>query len=577
MKPATPYIISILLGTALALTACAPEKITGNSGVEKPASKQAKPIAEMPAPFLYLAAQNAIKDGNANLAIKLLEALSKKDPAAIEPRQQLVELLLLKAQFDKAKAHTDILLENKDLTPKQLELINMMKARALVGKGSVDEALDALNVFLSQYPVNIPARDLQIRILSSKKRIDEALIAIDEAIRSEDLAEFRLLQSQLLINKGDTGGAKLSLQRLQELEPDNATAAIMLSSIALKENNQNLAEEVLRNFLDSYPDSLPAGNALGSLLTQQNRLAEAILVYRNIAAQTGNNPAVLQTLGLLYLQFKEYKQAEETFRKLYEAQPNSSNRFYLAASLEALEKDDEARKIYVLIDKKAHLYTDAQMRLAGMDFRQDDMGAAEQRIKSVLHGHPRHLNAHLLLSAIRINQKKYRQLLDESEPVLALPKLPPQLLLNRAVAFDHFKEYEQAEAMLKRILTHHPKHSESLNFLGYIYALQGVQLNEAETLIKRALTHKPNDGYYMDSLAWVYYKNGEYAKALSTQEKAIEIISDDAVMFEHIGDILWRTGDKNAARNAWQKSIDLKSDQPDLLKRKIAEGLKKSE
>jgi tetratricopeptide (TPR) repeat protein len=577
VKPAEPYIIPILLITALALTACAPKETTGSSNVEKPAAKQARPIGDMPAPFLYLAAQNAIKDRNPNLAIKLLEALTQKDPTAIEPRQQLTELLLQKAQFDKANTHVDILLENKDLTPKQLELMSMMKARALVGKGSIDEALEVLNAFLDQHPVNIPARDLQIRILSSQKRIDEALIAINEAIRTEDLAEFRLLQSQLLINKGDTDGAKLSLQRLQELGPDNATVAIMLSSIALKENNQKLAEEVLRNFLDSYPDSLPAGNALGSLLAQQNRLAEAIIVYRNIAAQTSNDPAVLQTLGLLYLQFKEYKQAEETFRKLYETRSNDSNRFYLAASLEALERDDEARKIYVLIDKKAHLYTDAQMRLAGMDFRQDDLNAAEQRVKSVLRDHPRHPNAHLLLSAIRINQKKYRLLLDESEPVIAVTRLPPQLLLNRAVAFDHFKEYKQAEAMLKRILAHYPKHSESLNFLGYIYALQGVQLSEAEALIKRALVHKPNDGYYMDSLAWVYYKNSKFAKALRTQKKALEIITDDAVMYEHIGDILWRTGDKNAARNAWRKSIELKSDHPLLLKRKIAKGLKKSE
>lgn len=577
MKTAAPYTILILLIAALALTACVPKKTTGSPDEEKAATRQAKPISEMPIPFLYLAAQNAIKDGNPNLAIKLLEALTEKDATAIEPRQQLIELLLQKAQFDKAKEQIDILLENKDLTPIQLELISLMNARALVGKGNADEALEALNVFLKQYPANVPARDLQIRILSSQKRITEALIAINEAIHADDIAEFRLLQSQLLINKGDTDGAKSSLQRLQELDPDNTTAAIMLSSIALEEGDQKLAEEVLRNFIDSYPDALPVGNALGNLLAQQDRLAEAILVYRKMAAQTGNDPAIMQTLGLLYLQFKEYKQAEETFRKLYETQPSNSNRFYLAASLEALERDDEARKIYALIDKQAHLYSDAQMRLAGMDFRQDDMDTAIQRLKGVLRKSPRHLNAHLLLSAIRINQKKYRLLLDETESITALPKLPPQLLLNRAAAFDHFKDYKNAEHTLKRILTHHPKHSESLNFLGYIYALQGIQLSEAEALIKRALVHKPDDGYYLDSLAWVYYKNGKYAEALRTQKKAMGVITNDAVMFEHLGDILWRADDKQAARNAWRESIKLKSEHPDLLKRKIAEGLKETE
>jgi tetratricopeptide (TPR) repeat protein len=217
------------------------------------------------------------------------------------------------------------------------------------------------------------------------------------------------------------------------------------------------------------------------------------------------------------------------------------------------------------------------MRLAGMDFRQDDMDATEKRLKRILKGNSKHLEAHLLLSAVRISQKKFQLLLDESESILTLIKLPPQLLLNRAVAFDHFKNYELAEEMLRRILVHYPKHPESLNFLGYIYALQGIQLNQAEALIKRALVHKPDDGYYMDSLAWVYYKKGDYIRALRTQEKALEIVADDPVMMEHLGDILWRTGDKKAARNAWQKSIELKSENPDLLKRKIAEGLKEPE
>lgn len=567
----------ILLLTVLLLTACVPKETTGSSKVEKPVTKQDRPMSEMSTPFLYLAAQKAMKDGDSNLAVQLLEALTTKDPAAIMPRQQLIELLLHQAKFDKAATHIDILLENKDLAPKQLELMSLLKARSQAGKGNADAALATLGTFLKQFPANIMARDLQVRILSSQKRIDEALAALDEAIRAKDIVEFRLLQAQLFINKGDTGGAKSSLQRLQELAPDDTTAAIMLSSIAIKENKQQLAEDVLRNFLDSHPDSLPVGNALGRLLAQQNRLAEAILVYRDIATQTGNEPAVLQTLGLLYLQYKEYKLAEDTFRKLFETHPTDASRFYLAASLEALERDDEARKTYALIGKESPLYTETQMRLAGMDFRQDDMDATEKRLKRILKGNSKHLEAHLLLSAVRISQKKFQLLLDESEIILTLIKLPPQLLLNRAVAFDHFKNYELAEEMLRRILVHYPKHAESLNFLGYIYALQGIQLNQAETLIKRALVHKPDDGYYMDSLAWVYYKKGDYVRALRTQEKALKIVADDPVMIEHLGDILWRTGDKKAARNAWRKSIELKSENSSLLKRKIAEGLKESE
>jgi len=570
-------IALILLLAVLALTACVPKKTAVSPDAEKPVPAQSQPMSKMDPPFLYLAAQNAIKDGDPALATELLEALTTKDPAAIMPRVQLVELLLQRAQFDKAASHIGILQKNRDLTPEQLEVINLLQARILAGKGDEDAALATLDVFLKQHPQNVMARDLQVRILSGQQRIDEALAAIDTAIRSNDIAGFRLLQAQLLINKGDMEGAKSALLRLQQLAPDNDTAAQLLSSIAIRENKLELAENVLREFLAGHPDSLAVGNALGRLLAGQNRLAEAIMVYRDIATQTGNDPAVLQTLGLLYLQYEEYKQAEEVFRKLLESKADDSNRFYLAASLEAQERDDEARKTYALIGNKSPMFTDAQVRLAGMDFRRNDLNAAEKRAQSILKKSPGQLDAHLLLSAIRISQKRYRLLLDESEAILAEPKLPPQLLLNRAVAFDHFKDFKQSEHTLKRILKHNPDYSEALNFLGYTYAVQGLELSKAEALIKSALLYKPDDGYYMDSLAWVYYKKGEYDKALRTQKKALETVSDDAVMFEHFGDILWRADDREAARRAWQQSIDLKAENPKQLQRKIAEGLKESE
>ncbi len=570
------FIVSILLISMLALTACVPKKSTANPDENKTATVQSRPMSEMTSPFLFLAAQNAMKDGNPVLAVELLEALVKKDPSAVTPRLQLIKLLLHGAKFDKAITHIDDLFKNKDLTSEQLEHLSLLKARTQVGKSNMDEALATLDLFLKKHPANIAARNLQVRVLSSQKRIDEALVAIYEAIHTKDTSEFRLLQAQLFINKGDTDGAKSSLQRMRELAPNDETPILMLSSIAINENKQELAEKVLRDFLDDHPDSLSVGNALGRFLTQQNRVAEAILVYRNMATQTGNDPSVLQTLGLLYLQYKEYKLAEDTFRKLFETRPNNNNRFYLAASLEAQKRDDEARQTYVLIKKDSPLFADAQIRLAGMDFHQNNIGAAEKRLRGILKKAPKHLDAHLMLSSVRINQEKFQLLLDESEIVLALKKVPEQLLLNRAVAFDHFKNYKQAEAMLKRILARNPKHAEALNFLGYTYAVQGIQLQQAEALIKRALVHKPDDGYYMDSLAWVYYKNGNYIEALRTQKKALGIITDDAVMFEHFGDILWGTGDKKAARNAWQKSIELESENPALLKQKISEGLKES-
>jgi len=569
------FLLSCLMMT---VSACMIQKTpahqenTKQTETEQP-SNQYVAMETMDTGFLYLASQSAMKEGNHALAISLLEALIKKDPEAIDPHIQLTTLLLTTTQTDKAKTHLDALLATKNLQSGQLEQIQLLRIRLYLAESQAEKALDAISDFLKKHPSHIQARDLQARIFSSQKRFDEALAAVNSAIRKKDLPEFRQLQAQLLIKKGDIPSAKTALRRMQELSPDDETPVIMLSALALKGKNPAEAEKVLRAFLAGHPDALNINLALGKLMVQEKRLDEAIIVYREIATRTASNPEILRQLGILYFQHQDYTEAEATFRKLADIHPDDINRFYLAASLEALDKIPEARKTYEQINSTSSIAIDTQIRLAAIDISQAKLDTATKRLKNILKTKPQHLDAHLMLSAIRLNQKRYRELLDETDQLMGINKLPARLLFNRAVAFEHFRQYEQSEAMLNRIIQRHPDNAEALNFLGYTYAVQGVNLDRAIALINRALIQKPDDGYYLDSLAWAYYQGGKYAQAASTQTRALQQVTDDAVMHDHYGDIMWKNGKHEAARQAWQKAIELKFEHPEQLKRKIKEGL----
>jgi len=567
----------------MAISACAIQKTLPHQTDAKPEAKQSVSqqvanqhviMENMDARFLYLAAQSALKEGNHVFAIELLETLVRKDPGAIDPHIQLTTLLLTSGQTDKATEHLDVLLADKNLQPGQLEQIQLNRIRLYLAESRPEKALDATTDFLKTHPSHIQARDFQARILSSQKRFDEALAAINTAIREKDLPEFRQLQAQLLVKKGDLTSAKASLARMQKMVPDDNTPVLMLSALALKEKNSVEAEKLLRFFIADHPGALKVSLALGKLMIQENRLVEAIPVYKDIASRSGNNPEILRQLGMLYFQHKDYTEAEEIFRKLVDSHPDDMNRFYLAASLESLGKIPEARETYEQIDGNALMAVNAQIRLAAIDISLDKLDKASSRLQNVLKTKPAYLDAHLMLSAIRLNRKQYRQLLDDTEELMGANNLPAQLLFNRAVAFEHFKQYEQVEAMLNRIISRHPNYAEALNFLGYAYAVQNVNLNKAIALINRALIQKPDDGYYLDSLAWAYYQSGDYNKAAITQTRALKKVPDDAVMYDHFGDIMWKHGRPKAARQAWQKAIELKSEHPKQLKQKIKDGLK---
>jgi len=172
-----------------------------------------------------------------------------------------------------------------------------------------------------------------------------------------------------------------------------------------------------------------------------------------------------------------------------------------------------------------------------------------------------------------MRKKAYTELLAETEAALSLDDVQVQLLFNRAAAFEGLRQYNEAAGQIKKLFTIEPNNIEALNFLGYLYAEQGVQLDEAEQLIRRALKAQPDNGYYLDSLAWVHYKRAEYDKAVAVQLEAIGHVPDDPVMHEHLGDMLWKSGKQDEARATWKDAIKLGHEDRRSMQNKIDKGL----
>ena len=574
----SPLFISFLAALAtlglLTLAACSGNMAVTSSATEKKAATT--PLSQMNEAFLYLAAQDAIQQGRQELAIQFLDALVKKSPEAVMPRMQLAELLLRSNRGKQASVHIDAIVgDNKVSSAKTADEAEpfILRARALAISGKADEAVDLLSTLLVHQPRLLEARILHISLLATMNRLDEAHNSINIGNRYEETSELRKIEADLLIRQNRLDDAVKVLKAMQKLDMDDETPTLLLSQIAQQQQNLGKAEQILRSHIKQRPLSIRVRNALGRLLVQSNRIQEAINIYKGLVRDTGGTAEALSTLGLLYYQSRDYEHAEEQFRKALASAPEDNSRFYLAASLEAMDKRSEAKKLYQEIDKTSNAYVDAQLRLAGLDLAADHASEAEKRAKEVLADHPDAGDAYMLLSSIYLIQKKFQPLLDETETALTLQRIPSRLLFNRAVAYEHFKQYENVETSLRALLSIDPKHSEALNFLGYVFAEQGIHLVEAKGLIERALEEKPNDGYYLDSLAWVYFKQGNFKKAAELQRNAIEQISDDPVMFEHLGDILWRSGNKGEARKSWEKALELKHKKPQLIKTKITEGL----
>jgi tetratricopeptide (TPR) repeat protein len=128
---------------------------------------------------------------------------------------------------------------------------------------------------------------------------------------------------------------------------------------------------------------------------------------------------------------------------------------------------------------------------------------------------------------------------------------------------------------MKKALDLLPDQPNVLNYLGYSWIDQGVNLDDGMKMIKRAVEQRPDDGYIVDSLGWAYFRIGNYDDAMKNLERAVELRPEDPTINDHLGDAYWRVGRKLEAKFQWAHARDLKPEPDDLpkIEEKIANGL----
>ena len=136
----------------------------------------------------------------------------------------------------------------------------------------------------------------------------------------------------------------------------------------------------------------------------------------------------------------------------------------------------------------------------------------------------------------------------------------------RGICYERSKQWPKAEADLKKALELFPDQPHVLNYLGYSWVDQGINLDEGMRMIRRAVEQRADDGYIVDSLGWAYYRLGNYEEAVKHLERAVELKPEDPTINDHLGDAYWRVGRVLEARFQWSHARDLKPEPEDLVK-----------
>jgi tetratricopeptide (TPR) repeat protein len=176
-------------------------------------------------------------------------------------------------------------------------------------------------------------------------------------------------------------------------------------------------------------------------------------------------------------------------------------------------------------------------------------------------------------------QNENNKAVENMRKALALDPQKDSYYFELGALMEKGGDYKGAMENMRLAIELNPLHSNAHNFLGYMYALEGRDLDQALVHLKKALTTQPRNGYFLDSLGWIYYKKGEPEKALTQIQKALIYTDPDPVLYDHLGDILFSLKNYDEASGAWKNSLfltmnpkgDLGGEMPDpqTLKNKI--------
>jgi tetratricopeptide (TPR) repeat protein len=141
---------------------------------------------------------------------------------------------------------------------------------------------------------------------------------------------------------------------------------------------------------------------------------------------------------------------------------------------------------------------------------------------------------------------------------------------------DHPEGWTEAVRMGRELLAGQPDSVSRLNQLGYTLLFRPETLEEGFRLLTRGVELGPRDYAVIDSLGWAYYLYGDFEEALRLIKRADDLSDQpNAEILDHLGDVYWRLGQQESAREAWRKALAAR---PEAMRRqdltsKIANGM----
>ncbi len=506
-------------------------------------------------------------------ALRYLQAAFKTYPDDLSTGMAVAHIL---NQLDRMPEAERVLAAMVERAPDQRAL-NYQYAQVLTKLGRGSESKQYLERAVAVDPTFGPAVLQLLDMYQQQNEWAKGAALLQPLIDEDPLnLEMQRQQAFFYLRAGDSRNARDRFRALIQADPKDVRSLFYYAESLNDLEEYAEAESVFRRLLQADPNDTDVLASFALSLSGQKKWDEATQTFQKLltAGDLPEHVGALARTQLAYidLQKENYASAVETAKSIFvfRDKPNTQA---INIALEALKKQKKYAETATLLEPLVQKFPDdpfVNARYVEALTRSGQKGKAAQHAAAQTK-----LGTRNTIAA----SEAYVQAGDQAAAVALMKAAagakPDELDLQFQLGslYERAADLKAAEETFVALLKKNPEHAATLNYLGYMWAEAGKNLDQAHEMLVRAVGHDPDNGAYVDSLGWVYYRLGNLELAEKYLTDATRLVPRDATVHEHLGDVLAKRGEKERALRSYRTALSLEpaAKEEEQIRSKIAE------
>ena len=530
--------------------------------------------------YFFIEANRFKLNGDLERAAKMLNECLKLDPKSAATYFELGKLYLASKDLDNAlkyiKTAADYNSEN--------EWYRYYLAGIYEQNKDYENATLQYQILTQKFPDKQEYKYHLAALLTQQKKYIEAIAVYDKIEKQNGLSEpISLEKHNLYLQANDLKGAIKEIENLKNKYPNQPRYHVLLGDAYIDGKNYKKALKEYNKALAINPDYGPVHMSLAGyydiLSEPEKSQQELVKAFESTSIPFENK---LRILVQYMMQTTKDSTKTENLVSLVnimlDKHPNEPDLHYYYGNflLSQSQKEDALEQFKQVVELDPSRY-ETWLQIAGFYLDDQDWKKVIEIADHAIDAQPGMPQAYLYKGIGAFQDEDYKIALNAFlKGAVYCPEnnkeLKGQFYSNIGDTYYKLGESKNAFENYDKALQLDDHNLLVLNNYSYYLSLEDHDLEKALEMSSKCVELEPKNSTYLDTYAWILYKKGSYSMAKYFIEQSIDKLGEDnGEVFDHYGDILFKSGDKTKALVWWKKAKASGYDSPEL-ERKIESG-----